>query len=124
MGGCFALIGVAAGVHSVSFSIGTSEVQGTVVRIDRGSPIVRYDVDGRPYEYRPTSGPPPSYKVGDKVTVLHRVRDPSRAQVDTFADRWSFPTAFSFSGICLMLLGYFGAKHHQQLSRRIRTLLF
>lgn len=104
-GAAFVAIGILIGCYSVSFAFGTVDVRGTVVRIDDGLPVVSYDVNGNAREYSPSIAfVPTPYKVGDKVRILYRVRQPWRAQIDTFTNRWLLPLAFIGGGIVLILL--------------------
>jgi hypothetical protein len=119
-GALCALIGIAFGCYSVSFAFGTVEVQGTVVRIESGSPVVQYDVQGKTHEYKSSiSSTSPSYRVGEKVSVLYRLRDPAAVQINTFTDRWLFPTAFTTGGIIFILLGTFAPRLVDHLNQQL-----
>jgi Protein of unknown function (DUF3592) len=118
-GGFSALIGIAFGCYSLSFAFGTVDVQGKVIRIESGSPVVQYDVNGMTHEYKSSiSSTSPSYRVGEKVGVLYRPRDPSSAQINTFTDRWLFPTVFTAGGIIFALLGTFAPRLIDHLNRQ------
>jgi hypothetical protein len=110
-GALCALIGIAFGCYSASFAFGTVDVQGTVVRIESGSPVVQFDVQGKRHEYKSSiSSTSPSYRVGEKVSVLYRLRDPASVQINTFTDRWLFPAAFTAAGIICVLVGTFAPR--------------
>ena len=56
------------------------------------SPVVEFRVDGQPRQFDGgISSNPPQYKVGDRVTVRHDRTDPSRVQIDSWAERWLMP---------------------------------
>ncbi|MDB5384598.1 MAG: hypothetical protein JWM11_244 [Planctomycetaceae bacterium] len=104
----FALIGVGFGCYSVGFGIGTAQAQGIVTKVIRGSPVVEYQVNGKPFSYRsPISSAPPAYVVGEIVEILYRPDNPASAMINTFTDRWLFPLAFGVGGSLFVVLGRF-----------------
>jgi hypothetical protein len=103
--------------HSRSFSDGGVSVQGVVVDLaySRDSdgdgtyaPVVEYrDREGRPHTYRSSSGSsPPSYDVGERVTILYRPDQPSRAVIDDFWDRWALPAFLLGFGAIFAVVGW------------------
>jgi len=119
-GACFALVGIGIGLYNASYSFGTEKTQATVIRIESGSPVVEYDVKGNHFSLRsPISATSPSYTIGEKVNVLYRPRDPSAAQIDTFTDRWLFPSMFTGIGLISMLIGIFGPRFLNNLTGTI-----
>jgi hypothetical protein len=106
VGSLFALCGLCFCFHSLSFAIGTVEVPGTVIDIESGSPIVEYQVDGKRLTLRGAiSSTSPRYRVGEKVGVVYRSKEPSRAQINSFTERWLFPLAFTGIGSLFAILG-------------------
>lgn len=111
MGAAFALVGVGFALHSVSFAVGTQEVPGTVIQMvgdSQQSPFVEYTVHGKRFTLEGSvSSFPPAYSVGEKVTVLCRNGNPSKAQIDSFTERWLLPVVFTAGGIIGMVIGAF-----------------
>jgi hypothetical protein len=78
-----------------------SEVQGTVVRLEKSSsddggttysPVFSYTVDGQQYEYESVnSSNPPSNKVGDVETLLVDPNNPGKARQNSFWELWLLP---------------------------------
>lgn len=100
----FLIGGIAWGAYSASFGLGAAETRGTVVQVDGGRPIVRYEVNGQVQSHRsPISSKPPAYAVGEQVSVLYRPENPGRAVINSFTDRWLFPTALAGMGLVLTL---------------------
>jgi hypothetical protein len=110
-GSIFGGVGGIFAAKSLSFTHDAGHVEGEVVRHERSGnkgnrlPIVRYEVDGKPYELRGeiASGSPPS--VHSKVTVLYKLADPGQAQIDSFVQRWLFPLIFCGIGGLVGLVG-------------------
>jgi hypothetical protein len=119
-GAFFALVGIGIGFYNASYSFGTEKTQATVIRIESGSPVVEYDIKGKHFLFRSSiSATSPTYTIGEKVNVLYRPRDPSAAHIDTFTDRWLFPSMFTGIGLISMLIGIFGPRFLNNLTGTI-----
>ena len=110
IGGVFVMIGLGLATWSVFSATGKTPTEGTVVRMERGGkgskPVVKYEVDGQDYEVRGLlTTSPPAHSVGDKVAVLYQPQTPSEAVIDTFINRWLFPTIFGGIGAIFALIG-------------------
>ena len=110
-GGIFGAVGGFMGWTSFDFTKGTARTEGAVVRSERSGknnnhvPIVRYVVEGKPYEVRGQIASNLSPAVGTKLGVLYKTAEPGRAQIDSFTERWLFPTVFGGIGGVVMLGG-------------------
>ncbi len=110
-GGIFGAVGGFMGWKSFDFTQATAHTEGTVVRSERSGknnnhvPIVSYVVDGKPYEVRGQIASNLSPAVGTKLGVLYKTAEPGRAQIDSFTERWLFPTVFGGIGGVVMLGG-------------------
>ncbi len=77
------------------------EVQGTVVRLEEShssdsgttySPVFRYTVEGREYEYESVnSSSPPTHRVGEVTTLLYDPNNPAKAREKSFWELWLLP---------------------------------
>ena len=53
------------------------------------TPVIRYEVDGKSYEFRAgTSSSPPSYSIGDVVVVRYRPSRPGEGYLISFRRLW------------------------------------
>jgi hypothetical protein len=102
--------------HSQRFIKSANRAQGTVIRLDErsgsGSRSVYYpvytfqDSQGKQHEIYSSSGSyPPSYEVGEKVTVLYQSDNPSNAEIDSFMDKWLFTVLLAGFGLIGLFLG-------------------
>jgi hypothetical protein len=115
LAGCiFLLVGLGFAAYSVYFASGAMQAPAIVTQMvgsGSGTPIVEYTVDGEQFTHRsPISSSPPAYVVGQKVSVLYRPANPSRAQLNTFTDRWLFAVVFTLGGFWAIICGYFAPK--------------
>lgn len=110
-GGVFGAVGGFMGWKSYEFTQGTARTEGTVVRLERSGknnnriPVVSFTVEGKTHEVRGEIASNMSPAVGTKVDVLYKTNDPNRAQIDSFTERWLFPTVFGGIGGLVMLAG-------------------
>ena len=75
---------------------------------DEGSmfPVVRYQVTGIDHECKgQVSSSPPSYTIGDKVTILYRPEMPADGRIDSFSDRWLAALMFGGAGLVFAGIG-------------------
>ena len=111
IGALFAIIGLGFTAYCIQFSIGTKEVQGSVVEMvgfAGQSPLVEYHVGGKRFTIQSAvSSSPPAYIVGEKVSILYRPDDPTKAQINSFTERWLFPVAFTSCGVMAFVMSFF-----------------
>ena len=106
IGTIFFLVGVGIGWRSIQF-MDAARADGVVIRVANGKPTVRYAVQNQDYEViGSVSSKPPSFAVGEKVTVLYKPEKPADAQIDGFVERWLFLTIFGGIGFILGLIGW------------------
>jgi hypothetical protein len=127
----FAAVGVACACLSAGFAIASyhfastaAHVEGTVTRMqvtsNRGSsaPVVRYEVDGKSYEFQSSvSSNPPAHVVGDKVTVMYHPERPGDGRIASFLEMWFMPMLLGFFGIVFGAIG--GGLMLARLRRRV-----
>lgn len=109
MGAIFLAVGVGVGITTVSFVSDAKRADGVVIDLAwhssgksgmTAAPVVRYDVDGKAYEFTSSmSSKPPAYKVGEQVTVLYDPAEPSEGRLDGFMDLYMFPLIFGILGL-------------------------
>lgn len=107
-----AVVGLSILIWNASFSIGTRETDGTVIRMNGGKPVIEYSVAGQQHTIEGIlSSKPPRYSVGDKAKVLYFPDRPHIAQLNSPAERFLFPLAFIAAGT-----GAFAVSHFLQRS--------
>ena len=129
-GTLFGLIGGGFGLRSVSLSVGTVRTEGRVVAVERQEhprggnvqltqdrrgasylPVVRYEVDGIAHTCRGVVAVPRDYyRVGNRVGVFYRAKEPATGYLDSAVDRYVFPLAFLGAGAGFVTLGVFLAR--------------
>jgi hypothetical protein len=99
--------------------LGTTAVAtGTIVGVDeranasgtvRAFPIIRYEADGRTFDYRsPVPLPGPGLdRIGRTVPIRYLQDDPGRARIDSPLSVWLAPALFVVLGVGLVLAGRF-----------------
>lgn len=101
------------GYTSYKFYSTGVEVEGTVVRLavvsdadgTSYSPVFRYTVDGREYEYESiNAADPPTHSVGDVQTLLVDPEDPGRARANSFFELWLLPAILLPTAVFMLLL--------------------
>lgn len=106
-------IGLWFGYSSYEFYSTGIQVEGTVVRLavvsgDDGasySPVFRYAVDGREYEYESiNASSPPTHSVGDIQPLLVDPEDPGRARANSFLELWLLPAVLVPTAVFMLLL--------------------
>ena len=115
MGSLFFFVGVGLAIREFSFGRQAVPATGSIVDLrisDSGDgpnhyPIVEFKTNQGEtirFEGLPTS--PPSVK-GTVVAVLYSSTDPKNARINTFVDRWLFPSLFTPVGLVMLLFaGY------------------
>jgi uncharacterized protein DUF3592 len=103
-----AVVGIWYALASWGFYSKGVKVQGTVVRLAESSdsdgvaysPVYSYTVDGQQYEYESVnSSNPPSYSVGDIVTLLY-----DQACQNSFWELWLLPVILCPVAVFMMVL--------------------
>lgn len=64
-------------------------------------PTVRYEVDGKVYEYQSRVSQRPGFKPGTKIGVLYHPERPEKAVINTFVQRGS---AFTLIGVIIGIM--------------------
>ncbi|MCB1505596.1 MAG: DUF3592 domain-containing protein [Hyphomicrobiaceae bacterium] len=122
MGVMMALVGGALLLMTVQAVSKSDRTSGEVVAIEKshpmpaskgGAPRVTYTPviefkapDGATHRFTSSwHSTEPAYAVGEKVGILYRRDDPSRAFVDSFAETWLLPIIFSGIGLVFTLVG-------------------
>jgi hypothetical protein len=124
-GGIFALVGTVCLVLGIGFFLSTRqflkaalETQGTIAELE-----YRRAAGERSGSYYPTftfrdrnerqitvasssGGSPPSYSVGQKVTVLYDPRNSHHARIKSFTDLWLLPLILGVLGLVFAVIGY------------------
>lgn len=99
----FCLWGVYAAYTGWQLQTKGETTTGTVVRMEESSsadsgccvysPVVEFDVNGQAYSFEgDNASDPPAYKVGEVVDVRYDPLDPTTAQIDSYFERWAFPS--------------------------------
>lgn len=114
----FLLVGGAMVVGAVVSAIRQAQrralmhrAQGTVVRMvytmrNMQAPVVAFSGPGGPVEFQSEIGSsPPAFRVGEAVTVLYDPAAPTKAQLDSFWDKWLLPGVLGFIGAVFGFLG-------------------
>jgi len=101
-------------ISSYGFYNNGVEVEATVVRLEEShsadtgttySPVYRYTVDGKQYEYESVnSSSPPSHEVGEVVILLYEPDNPGRARVNSFWELWLLPIILCPVSLFMILL--------------------
>lgn len=110
LGIVFFAVGTMMTLYSLSFSVGTRETEGTVTEMSGSGllpAIVEYHVDGERFELESSAfSSSADLLIDEKVTILYRPGDPQNAQINTFKERWLFPTMFFWNGIIAVFLSF------------------
>jgi len=90
------------------------KVQATVVRLEESSssdsgisfsPVFRYTVDGKDYEYESINASnPPTHEVGEVTTLLYDPNNPARARENSFWELWLLPVILCPVSFFMMIL--------------------
>jgi len=106
-GAVLSAIGIFFGVGSWRATSGALRTGGKVIRMtDGGAPVVRYQIGGQTFEVTGSvASDPPSYSVGEKVTVLYRPDRFGDGRIHSFTELWLFPVAFGGMGTLIALFG-------------------
>lgn len=111
-----ALLGFFIALRRQTWLRTTAVAQGTIVGVDektagsgqsRAFPIVRYEADGRTFDYRsPVPLPGPGLdRIGRTVPIRYLQTDPGRARIDSPLSVWLAPGLFALLGLGLVLAG-------------------
>lgn len=98
----FCLWGVYAGYVSWTLEQGGEKTTGNVVRLQESnsseggccvySPVIEFRANGQTYSFESgNASDPPTYDVGEEVSVLYDPANPGTAQINSFFERWVFP---------------------------------
>ena len=109
LGAVFLVVGVWTFFSTRSFIATAARADGVVIdlelsRSDDSStyyPIVAFRTqDGQEIEYQSNTGTnPPSFRVGESVTVLYDPQDPYDARIEAFSELWLFSIIFGSVGL-------------------------
>jgi hypothetical protein len=116
------LLGVSAWltVRSLDLTANGLRAEGSVIRLQREYsrnsdgqgrylyyPIVRFGTDaGEDIEFRGSTGTSsPSYRRGERVTVLYLPQSPQDARIDSFGGLWAGPLITGAMGILFTMIG-------------------
>ena len=132
---CMLVAGSVTYLYARAFVQDASKAGGIVVEMverrgDSGvmfAPVVAFsDAEGKEHKiYSTTSSYPPSYRVGEKVTVLYDPNSPDEGKLDAFFGLWLVPFILTVIGVTHSLIGvglvYFGRRwrrtsNHAQLA--------
>ena len=112
VGSVFAFIGAIMLIATVVMFIGNQRVASHGVRVsgkvvsDPSQPVIEYEFQGEIHtHYSTVSSDPPSYHIGEEVSILVDPDDPSHVIVDTFMERWFLITLFGGLGMLFFLMG-------------------
>jgi hypothetical protein len=109
----FLLVGLALFGREIRFGQSALSAPGTIidVRVTENAdgpnyvPVVEFSPqDGRVVHFQGTSTSPAPVK-GTPVKVLYDIEKPEQARIDSFVQRWLFPTIFTPVGLVLILIG-------------------
>jgi hypothetical protein len=110
-------VALVIGGLAISFRMGAERVTGTVSEVelrhysDGNSycPIVQYNTRlGQTYSHNSdVCSWPPSFEVGQLVTIYYDPANPSNSQLDSFMGVWFIPALFTFMGGVFGTIGYF-----------------
>jgi hypothetical protein len=112
----FLLISLFAYSRARTFTRSAARTQGTVIRLERRDssrsgilyrPVVSFrDSQGMPRElFSSVASSPPSYKVGDQVSVLYSPAEPRKAKLDGFFEVWGWAAITGGIGVSDLLFG-------------------
>ncbi len=120
VGTLFFLVGVGLAIREYSFGRQAVSSTGSIVDLrisDSGDgpnhyPVVEFKTNrGETIRFEGLSTSPPPLK-GTLVPVLYSPNDPKNARINTFVDRWLFPSLFTPLGLVMLLFVRY------QMSRR------
>ncbi len=85
-------------------------VTGTVIS-NPSQPVIEYEIDGQTYTHQSSvTSTPPSYVLGEEVSIYVDVDDPTDILIDTFSDRWLIVTILGVMGAIFFVVGI-GVSH-------------
>lgn len=97
----------------------TSRNRGSIV----WRPVVKWQDGNQSHTFTSSAGSsPPSYKIGDKVTVLAKKGDPTSAQIDSFNENWLFPLIFGLFGILAIAISWPILRYWNRRQQKIQRL--
>jgi hypothetical protein len=103
MGLVMLAIALIVGGLAISFRMGAERVTGTVSEVE-----LRHYSDGNSYSHHSdVCSWPPSFEVGQPVTIYYDPANPSNSQLDSFMGVWFIPALFTFMGGVFGTIGYF-----------------
>ncbi len=125
------MLGFAAWYGYGSYTLTTSggTVVGTVIenRVVSGEdgnsykPVIEYEVDGETYTFESlNSSDPPTYRVGQEVTLRYNVDKPGEARINNLFELWLMPAILGPAALLVALVvngGYFLAWRRGTLFR-------
>lgn len=110
-------IAFVVGGLAISFRVNGEKATGTVSEVelrhyaDGNSycPVIRFNArhGGTYTHYSDVCSWPPSFEVGQKVTIYYDPADPTRSQLDDLMGVWFIPALMSFMGLIFGGVGFF-----------------
>jgi len=98
------------------------EVVATVIS-NPSKPIFEYQIDGKNYNYEATiSSSPPSYYIGEEVSMYVNLEHPDEVLINTFTDRWLGIVILSFMGFVFLGVGAVTSKIFGRMDSAIQKL--
>jgi hypothetical protein len=105
-------LAVGFGLSAQRFAASADRTEGTVIRLqetgNKGmrAPVIHYTVADQLYEFQSSiSRNPPSYAVGDKVTVIYHAERPGDGRIDSFFELWFLPLLLGGLGLVFGCIG-------------------
>jgi hypothetical protein len=98
------------------------EVIGTVVS-NPSKPIFEYHLDGEKFNYEATvSSNPPSYYIGEEVSMFVNPNQPDEVLINTFTDRWLVTVILGSMGFVFLLVGVATSKIFSRIGSAVQKL--
>jgi len=107
VGSVMLVAAILVSASTLTFRAEALSAPGTVVALDSGKPVVEYaDPDGNTHRIvGSVSSNPPTYDVGERVTVRYRLGQPAAARIDGLMETWFGPTLLGFLGTVFTAIG-------------------
>lgn len=108
----FVLLGFAAYFFIGDYQLISNgeKVIATVIS-DPSKPVFEYEVLGEFYTYESrVTSTPPSYYLGEEVTIFVNPNEPYEILIDTFTDRWLAITILGSMGLIFFFVGFVASK--------------
>lgn len=98
------------------------EVVATVIS-NPSKPIFEYQIDGEDYNFETTvSSNPPSYYIGEEVSIYVNLDHSDEVLINTFTDRWLGIVILCCMGLAFLGIGVAMAKIFRRMSKTLKKL--